>query len=108
MPRPISKPLAIQVAGRCCWTYSPGKIPRPVGVPIISIADGSSLTRSPFRLVYSIPEGWSGDPDSVRTVNTLVRPGDRYGRPWRFGGPHEKGPRGYSDHFPITVRLSVN
>jgi endonuclease/exonuclease/phosphatase family metal-dependent hydrolase len=53
-------------------------------------------------------EGWSCDPQSARTINTLVRPGDRFRRPWRFGGKHEKGPRGYSDHFPVTVRLSVN
>src|SRR5262249_22105223 len=53
-------------------------------------------------------DGWSCDPQSARTINTLVRPGDRSGRPWRFGGEHSKGPRGYSDHFPVTVRLSVN
>jgi endonuclease/exonuclease/phosphatase family metal-dependent hydrolase len=53
-------------------------------------------------------EGWSCDPQSVRTVSTLVKPGDRYGRPWRFGSEHDKGPRGYSDHFPVTVRLWVN
>ena len=52
-------------------------------------------------------EGWSYSGDSVRTVNTLVRPGDRKHRPWRFGGPHDPHPRGYSDHFPVTVRLSV-
>lgn len=52
-------------------------------------------------------EGWSCDPDSVRTVNRLVRPDDRIHHPWRFGGPHDKHRRGYSDHFPVTVRLSV-
>jgi endonuclease/exonuclease/phosphatase family metal-dependent hydrolase len=54
------------------------------------------------------PAGWSCDPDSVRTVDTLTRPGDRSRRPWRFG--HEKDStyaRGYSDHFPVTVRLTV-
>lgn len=49
--------------------------------------------------------GWSCEPDSVQTVNTLYRPGDRQKRPWRFGG--ERGERGYSDHFPVTVRLKV-
>jgi endonuclease/exonuclease/phosphatase family metal-dependent hydrolase len=51
--------------------------------------------------------GWSCDPDSVRTVNALYRPGDRQRRPWRFGGERERGQRGYSDHFPVTVRLKV-
>jgi endonuclease/exonuclease/phosphatase family metal-dependent hydrolase len=53
-------------------------------------------------------QGWSCDPDSAQIVNNLVRPGDRHRRPWRFGNEHEKGERGYSDHFPVTVRLSVN
>jgi endonuclease/exonuclease/phosphatase family metal-dependent hydrolase len=52
--------------------------------------------------------GWSCDPESVRTVNTPVQPGDRRRRPWRFGSVHDKHPRGYSDHFPVTVRLSVH
>jgi endonuclease/exonuclease/phosphatase family metal-dependent hydrolase len=52
-------------------------------------------------------EGWSCQPESARTVNTLVRPGDRKHRPWRFGSEHDKHPRGYSDHFPVTVRLTA-
>jgi endonuclease/exonuclease/phosphatase family metal-dependent hydrolase len=52
--------------------------------------------------------GWSCDPQSVRTVNTLYRPGDRVKRPWRFGGEHDRYKRGYSDHFPVTVQLRVN
>lgn len=52
-------------------------------------------------------KGWSCDPDSVEALRTLVRPGDRVGRPWRFGGEKEKQPRGYSDHFPVTVKLKV-
>jgi endonuclease/exonuclease/phosphatase family metal-dependent hydrolase len=52
--------------------------------------------------------GWSCDPASVQTVNSLCRPGDRLHRPWRFGNQHDHGPRGYSDHFPVTVRLSVH
>jgi endonuclease/exonuclease/phosphatase family metal-dependent hydrolase len=51
--------------------------------------------------------GWSCDPDSARTVNTLVRPGDRQRRPWRFGGERDQFARGYSDHFPVTARLYV-
>jgi hypothetical protein len=52
-------------------------------------------------------EGWSCDPQSARTVNTLVRTGDKKHRPWRFGSEHDKHARGYSDHFPVTVELSV-
>jgi endonuclease/exonuclease/phosphatase family metal-dependent hydrolase len=52
-------------------------------------------------------KGWSCDPDSVRVVNTLYDPNDRAKRPWRHGGPNEKRARGYSDHFPVTVRLKV-
>jgi endonuclease/exonuclease/phosphatase family metal-dependent hydrolase len=53
-------------------------------------------------------QGWSCDPESVTTVNSLYRPGDPHRAPWRFGSPHQTGPRGYSDHFPVTVRLRVH
>jgi endonuclease/exonuclease/phosphatase family metal-dependent hydrolase len=52
--------------------------------------------------------GWTCDINSVTTVNSLVRPRDRLKRPWRFGSKRDKGERGYSDHFPVTVRLRVN
>jgi endonuclease/exonuclease/phosphatase family metal-dependent hydrolase len=52
--------------------------------------------------------GWSCDPDSASIDNKLTRPSDRLHRPWRFGNPNDKGERGYSDHFPVTVRLRVN
>lgn len=53
-------------------------------------------------------QGWSCEPDTVTTFKEgLIRAGDRLGRPWRFGSPSEKLPRGYSDHFPVTVRLKV-
>jgi endonuclease/exonuclease/phosphatase family metal-dependent hydrolase len=51
--------------------------------------------------------GWTCDPGSVTTVNSLTRPGDRHQRPWRFGGEKDHGDRGYSDHFPVTVKLKV-
>lgn len=51
--------------------------------------------------------GWSCAPKSVHVERTLVRPGDKLGRPWRFGDADDKGPRGYSDHFPVTVKLHV-
>jgi endonuclease/exonuclease/phosphatase family metal-dependent hydrolase len=54
------------------------------------------------------PAGWSCDPDSIVTVGNLTRRGDPSRRPWRFGGEKDtKYARGYSDHFPITVRLKV-
>jgi endonuclease/exonuclease/phosphatase family metal-dependent hydrolase len=52
-------------------------------------------------------KGWSCDPDSARTDNSLVRPNDKQRRPWRFGNEHDKFERGYSDHFPVTVQLRV-
>jgi endonuclease/exonuclease/phosphatase family metal-dependent hydrolase len=51
-------------------------------------------------------QGWTCDPDSAQTVNNLVLPGDRHRRPWHFGNSHTYN-HGYSDHFPVTVRLRV-
>lgn len=51
--------------------------------------------------------GWHCDVDSVHTINSLFRPGDRQHRPWAFGNERQKMQRGYSDHFPVTVRLNV-
>lgn len=52
-------------------------------------------------------KGWSCEPSTARVVNELHRPSDKKGRPWRFGGANEKGERGYSDHFPVMVRLKL-
>jgi endonuclease/exonuclease/phosphatase family metal-dependent hydrolase len=51
---------------------------------------------------------WSCDVESLRTVNTLYKPGDRKKLPWKFGSDHDRFPRGYSDHFPITVKLHLH
>lgn len=51
--------------------------------------------------------GWQCVADSVQPIRTLTKPGDRIGRPWRFGSEKDKGPRGFSDHFPVTVKLKV-
>jgi endonuclease/exonuclease/phosphatase family metal-dependent hydrolase len=51
--------------------------------------------------------GWTCEPSSVTVVNNLTKPSDKKHRPWRFGGEKEKGERGYSDHFPVTVKLKV-
>jgi hypothetical protein len=53
-------------------------------------------------------EGWSCDPATMRVVNDLTA--DRRGHPHRFGDkndPIRLEDRGYSDHFPVTVRLTV-
>jgi endonuclease/exonuclease/phosphatase family metal-dependent hydrolase len=49
-------------------------------------------------------EGWTCDVDSVRTVNQYTT--QKNGHPKAFG-TEKHGDRGYSDHFPVTVRLSV-
>jgi endonuclease/exonuclease/phosphatase family metal-dependent hydrolase len=55
-------------------------------------------------------EGWSCDPKTAKAVPTPARPGNRRSPhpPWRFGGPHDKAARGYSDHFPVTVELTLH
>ena len=50
-------------------------------------------------------EGWNCDPASVRIGNHLAKPNDPARHPWRFGGEKDTGPRGYSDHFPVTIQL---
>jgi hypothetical protein len=52
--------------------------------------------------------GWSCDPDTAKIVNNLTA--DKKGHPKRFGSQHDKidlEERGYSDHFPVSVRLHV-
>ncbi|MFN4259271.1 MAG: endonuclease/exonuclease/phosphatase family protein [Gemmataceae bacterium] len=51
--------------------------------------------------------GWVCLPRTAQVFNTLYQPGDPTRQPWRFGDPKDSGPRGYSDHFPVTVRLNV-
>jgi endonuclease/exonuclease/phosphatase family metal-dependent hydrolase len=54
-------------------------------------------------------QGWQVLPETLTTFKEgMTRPRDRAGRPWRFGSPNEDSPRGYSDHFPVTVRLKVS
>jgi endonuclease/exonuclease/phosphatase family metal-dependent hydrolase len=50
-------------------------------------------------------EGWSCDPQSARIVNDLTA--DERGHPHRFGNERDRSARGWSDHFPVTVRLHV-
>jgi hypothetical protein len=54
------------------------------------------------------PPGWRVLPETLRVENN---PGLRYGRdgrPWRFGGPGNRNPRGPSDHFAVSVRMAVS
>ena len=53
------------------------------------------------------PSGWLILPETIRTENHAALRAGRDGHPWRFGGPHERGARGYSDHFAVTVRLKA-
>jgi hypothetical protein len=56
-------------------------------------------------------QGWSVDTDSVATITKdLTRPGSTRREPWRFSDPDrdlKDSDRGYSDHFPVTVKLKV-
>jgi endonuclease/exonuclease/phosphatase family metal-dependent hydrolase len=50
-------------------------------------------------------EGWTCDPSSARIVDNLTA--DEHGHPHRFGNEQDRSSRGWSDHFPVTVRLRV-
>ena len=57
-------------------------------------------------------EGWSCDPESMKIQSELTsfKIGRNKGHPHRFGDHGDKtelNERGYSDHFPVTVRLNV-
>ena len=51
------------------------------------------------------PSGWLILPDTVQAENREEFRIGRSGQPWRFGGEGNRQPRGYSDHFAVTVRL---
>jgi endonuclease/exonuclease/phosphatase family metal-dependent hydrolase len=53
-------------------------------------------------------EGWSCDVNSVETfTDGLIAPGGKLRKPWRFGNPKDTQARGFSDHFPVIVKLRV-
>lgn len=54
-------------------------------------------------------EGWSCDPATAFIVDDVTdfKFGRLRGTPHRFGNENDRGERGYSDHFPVTVRLKV-
>ncbi len=55
--------------------------------------------------------GWTCAPASLQTITSgLIRPGAGRRQPWRFADPDTRmkpEERGYSDHFPVVVKLSV-
>jgi endonuclease/exonuclease/phosphatase family metal-dependent hydrolase len=53
--------------------------------------------------------GWSCDPKNARVVapDEFRHKVGRGFEPFAFGKANHKGPRGYSDHFPVAVELSV-
>lgn len=54
--------------------------------------------------------GWSCDPDSVQApTDGMIRDKARVRRPWRFGDKDDNAQgRGFSDHFPVVMKLRVN
>jgi endonuclease/exonuclease/phosphatase family metal-dependent hydrolase len=53
--------------------------------------------------------GWTCETETAKIVNDLTeyKEGRQKGHPHRFGNEKDKGERGWSDHFPVTVRLKV-
>jgi hypothetical protein len=53
------------------------------------------------------PPGWRVLPETLRVEHGAGLRFGRDGRPWRFGGAANGNPRGPSDHFAVSVRLTV-
>lgn len=55
--------------------------------------------------------GWSCELNSIKTITDgLIRTGATRREPWRFGDPERnlrETERGFSDHFPVIVKLQV-
>jgi hypothetical protein len=53
--------------------------------------------------------GWTCETETAKIVNDLTeyKEGRQKGHPHRFGNEKDKDERGWSDHFPVTVRLKV-
>ena len=49
--------------------------------------------------------GWSIRPETLAIGDFDELRKTRSGAPWKFGGEAQKGARGYSDHFALSVRL---
>ncbi len=53
-------------------------------------------------------QGWQVLPETLRTENDPSLRSHKDQRPWRFGDAKNQNPRGFSDHFAVTVRLRVD
>lgn len=51
--------------------------------------------------------GWSCDPKETEIFAPKELRTNVTGEPFKFGGLHHKGERGYSDHFPVITRLRL-
>lgn len=51
--------------------------------------------------------GWTADPATAAVYAPKEFRSGKAGVPFRFGNPKMTGERGYSDHFPVVVRLTV-
>jgi endonuclease/exonuclease/phosphatase family metal-dependent hydrolase len=53
--------------------------------------------------------GWSCDTGTatIFAPSAFRKPRGKRFEPFEFGSRNDKGPRGYSDHFPVTVQLKV-
>jgi endonuclease/exonuclease/phosphatase family metal-dependent hydrolase len=119
-----TNPQAESVVKQLHAVAGQSELPGPVGDPnlldLFAARDPKSFGTYYYRGRWSIfdhilispgmldEQGWSCDPASAKTINTLYQPGDPHHQPWRFGSPHDRNARGYSDHFPVTVRLGVH
>ena len=96
--------------------------PRRAGPPLVDLTtalnpatDGTYRYRGRWEVLDHIVvspglfdgAGWSVRADSLRVENGPARRVGRDRRPWGFGGPKRSGPRGASDHFAVTARLTV-
>jgi endonuclease/exonuclease/phosphatase family metal-dependent hydrolase len=52
-------------------------------------------------------KGWSCNPNTARVFATKEMRHGKHGEPFAFGKRSHEGSRGFSDHFPVTVQLSV-
>ena len=53
-------------------------------------------------------QGWSADIGSIQSVTQGLAKSGSTVRPWRFGNEKDTFSRGFSDHFPVAVKLKVN
>ncbi len=52
-------------------------------------------------------KGWTVRPETIQVGSFRALRRGATGSPWKFGGPKATGARGYSDHFALSVRLTL-